>query len=314
MVNLIRNENMKIFARLRTWVMIALLVVLAASWSFVVWLDTGREAQQAWRTDLERNLDQLRQIEADAGRHADDAAGIAGQIALTEHRLEADIPPPSAAFWGPVLDQSVLVLLAALFAVIVAGDSLSAEFASGTVKLLLIRPVKRGKIVLAKYASVLLFGAFLMLVVLAASLAANLALYGTAGWDMPDLSVGPDGQIAERSMAGQLFLRFLLHGVKLVMFTAMAFMLSAVSRSSAMAIGCSIFLMLTGDAVSYFIHHYEWSKYWLFPNMNLGVYLNGGTPFKEGMTPGFSILVLVLYFTVFQLLAWLSFTRRDVKA
>ena len=88
-------------------------------------------------------------------------------------------------------------------------------------------------------------------------------------------------------------------------------MISTAFRSSAMAIGISIFALLAGAAMMELLQAYEWSKYLLFPNIDLTQYLIG-RPYQEGMTMSFSILVLVGYFLAFNLVSWLTFTKRDV--
>jgi ABC-2 type transport system permease protein len=57
---------------------------------------------------------------------------------------------------------------------------------------------------------------------------------------------------------------------------------------------------------------YKWAKYLLFVNTDLSPYFMGGKPPFEGMTLGFSVTVLVVYWLLFYLIAWLLFTKRDV--
>lgn len=58
---------------------------------------------------------------------------------------------------------------------------------------------------------------------------------------------------------------------------------------------------------------FEWAKYSLFANTNLMDYFNG-QPLFEDMTIGFSIAVLIVYFILFNLIAFLFFVKRDVRA
>lgn len=313
MVNLIRNENLKIYTRARSWVMMALLLAIIIGSSLIFWFDMGRDEQANWQSNLEGQLQHMKELQNDPSFQPDARSEFARQAALLEYQLERQLPPLRAIFWGPVLDQASLIFLVILFSVIVAGDSVSGEFATGTIKLLLTRPVKRGKFLFAKYVSVLIYSAFLIAVLLIASIIVNAAIYGLEGWNQPHLVSGDNGEIIEKSMLGKLLVQYVTNSVKLVMITSLAFMLSAVSRSNAMAIGFSIFILLTGDLASYLISGYEWSKFWLFPNMNLGVYLEGGQPFREGMTMGFSLTVLLVYFALFHFLAWMTFTKRDVS-
>ncbi len=94
----------------------------------------------------------------------------------------------------------------------------------------------------------------------------------------------------------------------------MAFMISAVFRNSSLATGLSIFLLFMGGTITAIIAtKYSLAKYILFANTDLTQYMDGA-PLVEGMTAGFSIIMLLIYFGVFQLLAFLVFTRRDIAA
>jgi ABC-2 type transport system permease protein len=50
----------------------------------------------------------------------------------------------------------------------------------------------------------------------------------------------------------------------------------------------------------------------LFANTNLGLYFGGREPPIEGMTLGFSVTMLLLYYIVFLALSWYIFSKRDV--
>ena len=74
-------------------------------------------------------------------------------ISLGAMALEAD---PDMWFFS-YLEAEVVLSLVTIFAVIIAADSVAGEFSTGTIKLLLIRPWSRSKILLSKYISLLLF-------------------------------------------------------------------------------------------------------------------------------------------------------------
>lgn len=195
-----------------------------------------------------------------------------------------------------------LAPLVTIFSVIVAGDSVASEFTWGTVKLLLIRPASRGKILLAKYISVLLFIVELLLIMLIISYFTGLVLFGVSG------SVSPDGTMPA------ILQGYGIKAVEIVMTATLAFMISTVFRSSSLAIGLSIFLMfVSGTLVTILVQlRYDWVKYLLFANTDLTPYLHGGKPVVPGMTLGFSLAVLAGYWIVFYAVSWLLFTKRDV--
>ena len=107
---------------------------------------------------------------------------------------------------------------------------------------------------------------------------------------------------------------YVLKSVDVFILATMAFMISAVFRNSSLAIGISLFLLFMGPNVTYLLAmRYDWTKYVLFANTNLLQYETGNA-MVEGMTLGFSIAVLAVYYVVFQLLAFFVFSKRDVAA
>jgi ABC-2 type transport system permease protein len=107
---------------------------------------------------------------------------------------------------------------------------------------------------------------------------------------------------------------YVLNSLGTFLLTAMAFMMSAVFRTSSLAIGASVFLLLTGGTVTNLLAaKFEWAKYSLFANVDLMQYMDG-VPMAEGMTLSFSIGIMVLYYIVFHALAFVFFIKRDVSA
>jgi ABC-2 type transport system permease protein len=100
----------------------------------------------------------------------------------------------------------------------------------------------------------------------------------------------------------------------MLMLATMAFMISAAFRNSSLAIGLSLFLLFMGGQVTRLISmKYEWAKYILFANTDLLQYFEG-SPMVEGMTLGFSVTILIVYFLLFQAVAFYVFKKRDVAA
>ncbi len=248
---LIQNEQMKIYTRLRTWIMLAVVVLAVISMGAMM------------KYVLESGMNHVLQF---------------------------------------MSFSAGLTMLVTIFSVIVAGDSVASEFSWGTVKLLLIRPASRGKILWAKYVSVLLFIAELLLLLLIISYFTGLVLFGVSG------SVPPGGTLPD------ILQGYGIKAVEIVMTATLAFMISTVFRSSSLAIGLSIFLMfVSGTIVVILVQlRYVWVKYLLFANTDLTPYFHGGKPVVPGMTLGFSLAVLAAYWVVFYAVSWLLFTKRDV--
>ncbi|RDU38333.1 ABC transporter permease [Neobacillus piezotolerans] len=318
MKNLVLNELVKIFSRAGTYVMIGLIAVLVmgmAGLSKYEEYDSPPKENPHWKAELEKQIvnDQA-SLENFGKNNSNLVQFYKREIAIKEYRILHDMAPPAGMHvWSFVGDAKSFISFVGLFAIVIAAGIVSSEFSWGTIKLLLIRPIARWKILLSKYLAVLVFGVGLLTLLFVFSLLVGIILFGLPDQPAPHL-VYTGGHVVEQNIALQLIAEYLLSSIDILMVATMAFMISAVFRNSSLAIGISLFLLLTGSTLTMLLAgRFEWTKYFLFANTNLTVYLDG-TPPIPGMTLGFSIMILFLYFTIFHLLAFLIFSKRDVAA
>ncbi|OBR64331.1 hypothetical protein A7K91_12510 [Paenibacillus oryzae] len=260
-MNLVRNENMKIYRRPRTYVMGGLLagLVLIAS---LIWL-------------------------AVSGR--------------------------DTSMWDVAFFESMLMSgLVTIFVVIVAAASVAEEFSGGTIKLLLIRPWSRSKILLSKYIAVFLYALLMSVVLFASVLLINWLIFGIG-------NTGIEAAMMPAEAGSGVFVHILkFYGLKFIetiMTLTIAFMLSSMFRSSVLAVGIALFQILIVNNIASLIMFLKqkWVDYVLFIHLDLTQYLSGsGMGIRPGMTLGFSLGVLAVYYVLFMALAWLVFTKRDV--
>ncbi|TFD92379.1 ABC transporter permease [Jeotgalibacillus sp. R-1-5s-1] len=307
MFNLIRNEWMKLFSRVATYIMIGLLVVAVAGSTVIYAFISNLESTdgETWQAQLET---QNAQIEAGEAFVVDPEA----QVAINNYALENDIEPnTSGTVWSYLENNALLISLIGLFAIIVASGIVAGEFSWGTIKLLMIRPISRWKILLSKFLTVGAFG--MLLVAITAVLSVILGfIFFDSGSSVRLAYV--DGVVEESNMIFYLVKIYFYSSIDVILLTAMAFMISAVFRNSSLAIGISLFLLFVGGTVTGFIAmYYDWAKYSLFANTSLAMY-EMNMPLVEGMTMTFSVIMILIYFTIFMVLAFTVFTKRDIAS
>ncbi|MFC4809329.1 ABC transporter permease [Paenibacillus sp. GCM10023250] len=309
---LIRNENMKIYRRPRTWAMIGFLLLAIGLMSGIMKWDAGKGSQTDWRQQLTQRNDQLQQ-QLQGLAHPGDKEHLEDAIKLNAYYLEHDINPNRLTLWTYVNTSASLIILVTILTVIVAADMIAAEFSWGTVKLLLVGPASRTKIMAAKYIATLGYALLLLVIAFAAAFAAGGILEGFGAISEPHVTIA-NGVVHEGSMIANALQKYGFAVVSLLLYVTMAFMISAAFRSSSMAIAFSLLFIFLGNSLSELLRGYEWVKYLLFSNIDLTQYMEGSAPLRPEMTLSFSILMLVAYYAVFQLVAWLLFTKRDVAA
>lgn len=316
MGRLIRNEWIKIFKRPGTYVMIGLLILMTGVFAGFTKYDESRQKDTLnWRQVVQAENAQYENTLKEATEISKDhKAYLEGQIKVNEYRLANNVPiDTKTSTLSFIEENSSLLSFAGLFMIIIAGGIVAGEYSWGTIKMLLIRPISRPKILLSKYAAVVLFGLFMIAILFVVSALIGAVLFGSSSHSAVHLAY-EGGKVVEQNMIVYLSKVYLLKSIDVFMLATMAFMISAVFRSSSLAIGISLFLLFVGSNVTMLIAmKYDWAKYLLFANTNLMQYEEGQT-LVDGMTIGFSITVLVIYYLVFQLLAFFTFAKRDVAA
>lgn len=317
MIQLISNEWMKIWRRPATLVMIGILIIaVLLLGAFNKYQSSGFSVpdNENWKHGLELENKRYKEMLEDEHLPEETRKFYTKEMSINEYRITHDFSTNvEYAAWDFVSDCIQLISIAGLFTIIIAAGIVANEFNWGTVKLLLIRPLSRTKILLSKYLTVLLFGFVSILVVFAFSFILGAVLFGLPEEAYPYLHYS-NGIVKEQSMLLHLISFYGLNSISLLMLTTMAFMISSVFRNSSLAIGISIFLMFMGSTVTVLLANwFDWAKYLLFSNTDLTQYFEG-TPLVSGMTLTFSIIMLSVYFIVFIGLAFWVFKKRDVAA
>ena len=167
MLKLMQNEWMKLWSKKATWVMAVLLVVMIAGmFSLTKWMQTLNNVdEQEWKTSVQAELTITQEQLGNSTLAASEREELEGQQKVLEYRLANSVRPlEDFSRESMIMDAGGIGSIAVLLTVIVAAGIVASEFTQGTIKMLLSRPVKRWKILTAKYVTVNLFGVLLMLI------------------------------------------------------------------------------------------------------------------------------------------------------
>ncbi len=315
MGKLIQNEWVKIFRRSGTYVMIGLLILAIGVFAgFSKYEDNKKDSNNGeWKTALQAQNAQLNQQLKEDGGPKQYKDSLKHDIAINDYRISENIPPNDGmTVWQFVEQSTNFISFIGLFTIITAAGIVASEFSGGTIKLLLIRPISRLKILASKYATIILFGLTLLGILFVFSTLLGFILFGSSASDIHLAYL--DGKVLEQSMSLYLIKVYLLSSVGILMLATFAFMISSVFRNNSLAIGISLFLFFSGTTLTQLLaFKYDWAKYILFANTDLKMYTSG-TPMIDGMTMSFSIVVLAVYFVLFNVLSFVIFNKRDVAA
>ena len=157
--------------------------------------------------------------------------------------------PEQITFWTVFLTSTSLVTVVALLAIVIAGGIVSSEFSQGTVKFLLINPVKRWKILMSKYFTVITVGYIMLCILFVVMIPITGLMHGFDGFSVPYMYVS-GGEVKEMPTLLYAAEQYLMKSVEMVVMSTLAFAISSLVRSTALAIGVSVFTMCIGSTVT----------------------------------------------------------------
>ena len=233
--------------------------------------------------------------------------------------------PEQITFWTVFLTSTSLVTVVALLAIVIAGGIVSSEFSQGTVKFLLINPVKRWKILMAKYFTVITVGYIMLCILFVVMIPITGLMLGFDGFSTPYIYVS-GGDVKEMPTLLYAAEQYLMKSVEMVVMSTLAFAISSLVRSTALAIGVSVFTMCiayrhqdnAGKDGTFVITAQllgqlgqDWARFLVFANTDLASISKGYSIFAQHSVT-FAVGVLIAHMVVFLLTAWDGFTKRSV--
>lgn len=200
--------------------------------------------------------------------------------------------------------------------IMIAGTIVSEEFNKGTIKLLLIKPYSRNKILLSKFITMLIMIVFSIVAVIAMELIVGGIIFGYESLSVPVLEYNFNTQTLEQiNIFTYLGIQVLAQLPMLILLGTLAFAFSTIFTNSALAIIISLLGYMSSDMINMLVIQYKVSfmKFFVTMNWDLSEYLFGGLPSMEGMTLGFSVIMCILYFVVMTIPTFVLFNKKNIK-
>ena len=309
----VKNEWIKMWSQKNAWIMLGILLALLA---FVTGMNKYYSVDSATKEDrIEANekwISHYNEMLNEEGLADEDVQYFNDEITMTEYRIAQDLPSFDAMSFSEHMELSITItiMIIGIFTVVIAAGIVSSEFGTGTIKMLLTRPVSRWKILLSKLVTSILYGATLLASGLIFSYILGILLFNTD----PTVTLSVmNGQVIEETV-NTPFMEMILYSVGSILMTILfAFMIGTIFGSSTLAVSLSLFILLMGSTATMFIAKYDFAKYVWFAN-DLSFYAPGSMPLIEGLTFTFSLIVNIVYAIVFLAITFIYFMKRDVTA
>ena len=200
--------------------------------------------------------------------------------------------------------------------VMIAGTIVSEEFNKGTIKLLLVKPYTRSKILMAKAITTLIMIMFVIIVTLLMEILIGGVIFGFDSLSEPAVAYNFNtNTIQEMNIFANLGLQTLTQLPMIILLATLAFAISTIFSNSTLAITISLLGYMSSSIINQLAIGYDlqFLKYFVTMNWDLSMYLYGGLPYMEGMSMLLSILICVVYFLIMMIPTFIVFKKRNIK-
>ncbi|WP_442603922.1 ABC transporter permease [Paenibacillus sp. KN14-4R] len=325
MVALVKNEVIKMIKKRRFYICLLIMLVLIPMFTYAQMRVAQNNQKQFGTTDWqvearEKIKDWTRALGSQ--RVAEEWKQFYKvQIKQYEYYLEKDVDPssPNAVTFTREFAKNAISLFIPLIIMIIAADIVSSEHGSGTIKLLLTRPVSRWKILMSKLITLVLFVSLIVLSLGILSYTISGVVFGFGGWDAPIFlgfrPIGTDVDLSYVRAIEQwlyIIMEFSLVWFVGITVAIMSLMLSVLVRSTAAGMGIMLAVLISGTILTNMVSSWESAKYLFMVNLRLTDYLSGTLPPIKGMDLGFSLTVLSVWAIGALIVAFTVFTRKDI--
>lgn len=323
-MGLVQNETEKMIKKKRFYVVLLVLLVLVPVFSYAQ-MKQAESKREKYGTDWRREVQQAitdNQNSLGSDRVPEEWKKYRQvYIQQMKYYLEHDVNPAApggVTFTREFLDNAATLFIPLLIMGL-GSDIVSAERTTGTIKMLLTRPVRRWKILLSKLITLLMFVSLTVLAVFVICYLISGMFFGYKGFQLPVFTgFRLDGASVDLSSVHAvpqwkyLFMQAGLVWYVGVVVAILALMVSVLVRSTAASIIIMMSSLIAGNILTNMASAWTSAKYLFMVNLGLTDYL-AGTPVPiEGMSLGFSLIVLGIWAACSLIVSFLVFTKQDI--
>ncbi|WP_028593604.1 ABC transporter permease [Paenibacillus assamensis] len=324
MLALIQNETIKVLKKRRFYVVLLILLILIPVFTYAqmkVAQNSLEKFDQDWRRELTQQITDL-QNSLGSDRIPEEWKKFRKIILQQlQYYLDHDVNPKEpngVTFTRTFMDNSVNLFIP-LLVMAIASDIVSSERSTGTIKMLLTRPVRRWKVLMSKWLVLMMFTGVIVFVTALLSYVISGAVFGYGGWTIPlftgfDISGTSVNYNDVHIVPAWLYVLMQcgLIWFASIVVAALGFMISVLVRSTAASIVTLMATLIAGTILYNMASSWPTAKYLFMINLKLTDYLAGTPTPVDGMTLPFSLAVLSIWAICALFIAFSVFTKQDM--
>lgn len=199
---------------------------------------------------------------------------------------------------------------------ILSGTIFCDEFKDGTIKLLLIKPYSRGKILLSKYLTIIFTIGISILGLITIQILIGGMIFGFDSLKIPVVVYHfSKAKMIEYSVIEYMGIRILARIPFLLMLISISMLIGIISSNSILSITIPLMLYMFSPSLEILATQYNLTimKYLVNMNWNLQDFLFGNIKKISFISLKDSIIILIIYFMVLWILTFQIFKKKNIK-
>lgn len=233
---------------------------------------------------------------------------------IIDNKVDINSPKTTRNLLINTLSDNFLFIMIIVAAV--AGSIVSTEFDKGTIKLLLIRPYSRNKILLSKYIVSMFMIIFAILSAFIMQLIIGGIFFGFSSLNIPVVIYNfVQNKVMHINLFKYIFDNVLAVLPEFILLATLAFAISTITNVSTLGVALPIVGVGAADIINLIAINRNIIplKYFVTLNWNFTNYLYGGVNSFPTLSIPFSILICTIYFLIMIITAFIVFNKRNIK-
>jgi len=323
LLSLIQNETLKIWKKKRFYVILIILVVMVPIFTYAQSVMSSRSDARFddWRNQLQEQITDYENTLSSNRIPEEWKQFRRVMVQQLTYYLEQDVNPnaPNAVTFTRGFMSNSVTLFIPLMVLAIASDLVSGERSTGTIKMLLTRPVRRWKILLSKVVALTFYVSLTVVAMAGVCYVISGLAFGYGGGGLPIFTGfvinGSDVDTSNVHAVPQWLYVLMQSGLiwcSAMVVALLSLMVSVLLRSTAASIVTMMAAIISGTILSNMASSWESAKYIFAVNLQLTSYLEGTPPPIEGMNLLFSLGVLAVWAIGALVVSFTVFTKQDI--
>lgn len=212
------------------------------------------------------------------------------------------------------------ISVVAIICIIIAGSIVSVEHSKGTIRLLLIRPVYRWKILLSKLISVFIIGYGTLIATVLLTIISSGLIFRFSSFNINILSYR-NGAIIEQSYIISILFKILFASISLIFIISLAFCISTLSQNTTLSVAIPTVIFLSNIPTTLFMVSFnmKWVSKTILPFINLSIFHKNSyyvdlfkRQYEINLDPNMGAVQLMVISIILLFISFVVFNKKDV--